>query len=96
MKVLEIYSERGYDFSVVNYEKSWMTQEDVIQKCLESANGVFSYIDNEGYELFSARIKEFGSVDNKFIDWVKVNYTDYDMLKNRDFFVIEEEDVERV
>ncbi len=89
MKILWISGDD--DYAVIDFENSPLYDQpytQLFELAWNSPKHTHSYDDGE--RRFDIEALEFGSVDSKFVDFVKDRLVDYDQAKNEDFFVVEE------
>ena len=81
--------DEGEDFAVIAMEQNYTVKQ--IYKIMKDEDLVFKDFSGEGEEFenrFTAEIIEFGDVDEEFVDFIKNELCDYDMLKSKDLFFI--------
>jgi hypothetical protein len=83
MKIAFVTSEN--DYGALNFEE-WGGVEKLksLKKKKDFSHSV------KGEELFSVQFMEFGSVDPKFVEFIKDQIMDYDESKDVNFYIIEE------
>ena len=95
MKILFISGDG--DFDAMAFEQVYPNIDKAIEKFFpEGHNGTATVTFKDKYEEeyeYTVRlsIKEFGSVDEKFIDWIVDEYVDYDLTKAKNFHILREE-----
>jgi hypothetical protein len=78
MKILHVF---GNDYASIEFEKKFKGKlvSDIIQEY---------FIDDNDFEGdFEMTLLEFSSIDLKFIEFLRNNFLDYDMLKHENFYL---------
>ena len=86
MKIFYIKSVDDYDALRFEEDFRGMYPDIDIWGQLKDNNGIIE----QGEFYFEGEALEFGEIDPKFIQFVKNEICDYDSLKHRNFYLVEE------
>lgn len=84
MKVLEVH---GYgDFSAVHFENQHGGTS--VDEIIANPDKFLPTEENDEYEQWNLKVHEFeGTVDSKFLDFVRIEMISYDDSKHKTFYV---------
>ncbi len=82
-KVIRVYDDG--DYGAMTFDQSGISVEDAYKAAKNNA-GEWQY-NIDGDEVY-VNSYEFGEVDQKFIDFIRNNFIDYDQSKACDFYIV--------